>query len=187
MAATEGVNCDGLLLPYQNIMPVIDPTVYIAQGAVIVGDVTIGQGSSVWFNAVVRGDVDVIRIGERTNIQDGSVLHVRHKHPLRIGSGVTIGHGVVAHGCTIHDFCLLGMGCRVLDNAVVESFALVAAGALVREGQVVPEGALVAGVPARVVRMLTDAEREELVQSADHYCDYARHYRDQSSSRRRNE
>ncbi len=180
MATSKGVDWGGVILPYKGILPEIDKTVFIAHGAVIVGDVTIGKESSIWFNAVVRGDVNFIRIGERTNVQDGAVLHVTHqKYPLTIGSHITIGHGVIAHGCTIHDFCLLGMGCRVLDNAIIEPHSLIAAGAVIREGQIIPEGSLAAGVPARVIRKLTDEERLSLEQSAKNYCSYVYQYRAQ--------
>ena len=150
---------------------------FIAEGAHIIGDVEIGRESSVWFNTVIRGDVNYIRIGERTNVQDGCVLHVTHeKYPLRIGSNVTIGHGAIVHAATIHDYCLIGMGAKILDNAKVGPFALVAAGSLVREDFVVPEGTLVAGIPARVKRPLTGKERQQIEQSAQHYVEYVKTY-----------
>jgi gamma-carbonic anhydrase len=164
---------------YRGIKPRIHPSVYVAEGAQIVGDVEIGKDSSVWFNAVIRGDVHFIRIGERTNIQDNSVLHVTHeKYPLVIGSDVTIGHGAIVHAATLKDCCLIGMGAKVLDDATVGPYSLVAAGALVLEHFEVPEGALVAGVPARVKRMLTQEEREQIAQSARNYVEYVRTYRE---------
>jgi carbonic anhydrase/acetyltransferase-like protein (isoleucine patch superfamily) len=164
---------------YRGIKPRIHPSVYVAEGAQIVGDVEIGKDSSVWFNAVIRGDVHFIRIGERTNIQDNSVLHVTHeKFPLVIGSDVTIGHGAIVHAATLKDCCLIGMGAKVLDDATVGPYSLVAAGALVLEHFEVPEGALVAGVPARVKRMLTQEEREQIAQSAHNYVEYVRTYRE---------
>jgi gamma-carbonic anhydrase len=164
---------------YRGIIPKIHPSVYVAAGAHIVGDVEIGEDSSVWFNTVIRGDVHFIRIGERTNVQDNSVLHVTHeKYPLVIGSDVTIGHGAIVHAATLKDCCLIGMGATVLDDATVGSYALVAAGSLVLEHFHVPEGALVAGVPARVKRMLTPEEREEIAQSARNYVEYVRTYRE---------
>ncbi len=167
-----------MILPYRGISPKIHDSVLIAEGAQIIGDVEIGRESSVWFNTVIRGDVNYIRIGERTNIQDGCVLHVTHqKYPLRIGSNVTIGHGAIVHAATVHDFCLIGMGAKVLDNAIVGPYALVAAGALVLENFVVPEGTLVAGVPARVKRRLTDDERRQIELSAQHYVEYVKTYR----------
>ena len=129
------------VLPYRGITPQIHESVFIAEGARIIGDVTIGRDSSVWFNSVVRGDVHRIRIGEKTNIQDNCVLHVTHaRYALTIGSNVTVGHSVVLHGCTIGDFCIIGMGAIVLDNAFVNSGSFVAAGALVPENFVVPKG-----------------------------------------------
>ncbi|MBI2619910.1 MAG: gamma carbonic anhydrase family protein [Ignavibacteriales bacterium] len=149
----------------------------MAPGASIVGDVEIGARCSVWFNAVIRGDVNTIRIGEETNIQDNAVLHVTHQtHPLRIGSRVTIGHGAIVHGATVGDCCLIGMGARVLDGAVLSPYSFVAAGSLVLEGFEVPEGVLIAGLPARVRRALTNEEREKLLQSAKSYVQYAESY-----------
>ncbi|MDP2886106.1 MAG: gamma carbonic anhydrase family protein [Ignavibacteria bacterium] len=168
-----------MIIPYRGIKPKIDPSVFIAEGAQIIGDVEIGRDSSVWFNTVIRGDVHYIRIGERTNIQDNCVLHVTHDtYPLVIGSDVTVGHGAILHAATIKDRCLIGMGAKVLDNATVGPYALVAAGALVLEHFEVPEGALVAGVPARIKRMLTEEEREQIVQSARNYVGYVKSYQE---------
>jgi len=159
-------------------MPEIHSSVFMAEGSHVIGDVVIGKDSSVWFNAVIRGDVNYIRIGERTNIQDGSVLHVtRARYPLIIGSNVTIGHAAVVHAATVYDFCLIGMGAIVLDNARIGPYSLVAAGAVVAGNSVIPEGMLAAGVPAKVVRPLTGDERESLVQSAQNYVDYVATYR----------
>jgi gamma-carbonic anhydrase len=168
-----------MIIPYRGIRPKLHSSVFVAEGAQIIGDVEIGQDSSVWFNTVVRGDVHYIRIGDRTNIQDNSILHVTHeKYPLLIGSDVTVGHGAILHAATIKDRCLIGMGARILDDATVGSYALIAAGSLVLEHFVVPEGALVAGVPARVKRMLTEEERQQIVQSAQNYVDYVKSYRE---------
>ena len=168
-----------MIIPYKGITPRIHPSVFIAEGAQIIGDVEIGAGSSVWFNTVIRGDVHYIRIGERTNIQDNCVLHVTHDtYPLVVGSDVTVGHGAILHAATIKDCCLIGMGAKVLDGATIGSYALVAAGSLVLEHFEVPEGALVAGVPARVKRMLTEEERAGIVQSAQNYVDYVKSYRE---------
>jgi carbonic anhydrase/acetyltransferase-like protein (isoleucine patch superfamily) len=164
---------------YRGIKPRIHPTVFVAEGAQIVGDVEIGKDSSVWFNTVIRGDVHYIRIGERSNVQDNSVLHVTHeKYPLVIGSDVTIGHGAIVHAATLRDCCLIGMGATILDGATIGSYSLVAAGALVMEHFEVPEGALVAGVPASVKRMLTPEEREQISQSARNYVEYVKTYRE---------
>lgn len=139
----------------------------------------IGKDSSVWFNSVVRGDVNYVRIGERTNIQDNTVLHVTHKkYALRIGSNVTVGHGVVLHGCSVGNAVLIGMGSIVLDNVTVQSHSLVAAGSVVPEGFEVPEGMLVAGVPARIKRPLKREEIDFLEQSAANYLKYVQSYRE---------
>lgn len=166
-----------MIRPFRGITPKLDPSVFVAESAEIVGDVTIGKESSVWFNAVVRGDVNFIRIGERTNIQDGCLLHVTHeKYSMTIGSNVTIGHGAILHACQLEDFCLIGMGAIILDNAQIGPYSLVAAGTLVREQIQVPEGVLVAGVPGKVVRSLTKEERRTLEESAQNYVDYVKSY-----------
>ena len=168
-----------MLIPYRGKMPNVHDSVFVADGAKIIGDVEIGKESSVWFNTVIRGDVHFIRIGERTNIQDNCVLHVTHKKfPLQIGSNITVGHGAIVHGATVGDHCLIGMGSRILDNSKLGAFCLVAAGAVVLEGFDVPEGMLVAGVPARIKRPLTAEERQQLIRSAQNYVDYMRTYRE---------
>ena len=155
--------------------PQFDPSVFIAHGTVVRGDVAIGAHSSIWYNCVIRGDVHWIRIGERTNIQDGSILHVTHDtHPLLIGDEVTCGHAVRLHGCTIEDRSLIGIGAIVLDGAVVRSGSMVAAGAVVPPGYDVPSGVLVAGVPAKTLRDLTAEEQQNLAVSAANYVEYAR-------------
>ena len=156
--------------------PRIHPTAFVADGAVIAGNVTLEEDASVWFNAVLRGDINTISIGQRTNIQDGCVLHVTNTFPVRIGKDVTVGHRAVVHGCTIEDESLVGMGAVILDNAHIGPNALVAAGALVLEGAEVPEGSLAAGVPARVIRKLTDAEKDRIRSSAHHYVEYAKSF-----------
>lgn len=161
------------LFPYKDSFPELDENVFVASGAKIIGDVKIGKDSSVWYNTIIRGDVHYIKIGEKTNIQDSSMLHVTNEvHPLNIGNKVTIGHSVTLHGCTIEDLCLIGMGAVILDGAVIETKSLVAAGSVVKEGFVVPSGKLVAGVPAKVIRDLTEDEIAELEKSAQRYKDY---------------
>jgi gamma-carbonic anhydrase len=167
-----------MIYPYQGKYPVIHPSVFIADNATIVGDVVIEEGASIWFGTVIRGDVHPIRIGARTNVQDNSVLHVTwEKWPLHIGADVTIGHGAILHGCTIQAGCLIGMGAKVLDGAVVEEGSLVAAGSLVRQGFTVPSGTLVGGVPAKVLRALSDEERTGILESVANYQYYVSQYR----------
>ncbi len=174
----QGQSRAPLIGPYLDRVPVIAEDCFIAPGVVVLGDVTIGRQSSVWFNTTIRGDVHFITIGERTNIQDNSVLHVTHDtHPLVIGSRVTCGHAVRLHGCTIEDEVLVGIGAIVLDGAIVRCGSMVAAGALVPPRMEVPSGTLVAGVPARVVRELRDEERADLAASAERYVEYARKMR----------
>ncbi len=143
----------------------------------MIGDVHIGDFSSVWFNAVVRGDVFHIRIGARTNVQDNSVVHVTTgKHATVLGDDVTVGHSVTLHGCTVKDGALIGMGATILDRVVVEEGALVAAGSRVPEGMVVPAGMVAMGAPAKIKRPVTDAEREYLAYAGPHYVDIAKNY-----------
>lgn len=161
------------IFPYLDLYPALDPTVFLASGVKIIGNVKIGAHSSVWYNCVIRGDVHYIKIGEMTNIQDCSMLHVTNgKFPLNIGSKVTIGHSVKLHGCTLQDLCLIGIGAIVLDGAVVEENAMVAAGSVVKPHFIVPAGKLVAGVPAKVIRDLTKDEINEIEVSAVRYMKY---------------
>jgi gamma-carbonic anhydrase len=167
------------VLPYRGMHPEIHETVFLADGARVIGDVRIGANSSIWFNAVVRGDVCPIRIGERTNVQDNVTLHVtRDTGPLEIGNDITIGHGAVLHGCTVQNNVLIGMGAILLDHCIIEPWSVVAAGSLVKQGFRVPSGMLVAGVPARVVRAITDKERTNLTESPQNYLRYIAHYRE---------
>jgi gamma-carbonic anhydrase len=166
------------IIQFKGKIPSVHPTVFIADGAKIIGDVEIQSDSSVWFNAVIRGDVNYIKIGSRTNIQDNSVLHVTSQTaPLNIGSDVTIGHNVTMHGCTINDRCLIGMGTIILDGSIVNSDSMIAAGSLLLEKFIVPEGVLVAGRPAQVKRELTQEEIKYLSQTAVNYVGYSRSYR----------
>ena len=167
-----------LILPYQGIYPTIHPEAWIAPGATIIGDVHIGAKSNVWFGCVIRGDVCPIRIGERTNIQDGSVIHVTRKiGPTHIGSGITIGHSALLHACTLEDDCFIGMHATVMDHAVVESGAMLAAGALLAPNKRVPSGELWAGNPARLMRPLKQEEAEFIPVSAQNYIDLSNEYR----------
>lgn len=165
------------LIKYKGLVPTVDPTAFIAAGVHLIGDVRLAKDSSVWYNSVLRGDINRIEIGERTNIQDCTVIHVTEELPVRIGSDVTVGHRAIIHGCTIGDCSLIGMGSVILDKATIGSYALIAAGAVVLQGFVVPDGMLAAGVPAKIIRPLTDEEKVQLKQSAEHYVAYARGYR----------
>jgi carbonic anhydrase/acetyltransferase-like protein (isoleucine patch superfamily) len=158
--------------------PRLAGSVWVADGAVIIGDVEIGPESSVWFGAVVRGDVNHIRVGARTNLQDYSVLHVTSgTHPTIVGDDVTLGHRATLHGCTVKDRCLVGIGATVMDGAVVGEDAMVAAGSLVPPGMVVPPGMLALGSPAKIKRQLTLEEIEYFRKSAANYAGYAEQYR----------
>lgn len=169
-----------MILPYNGIMPKIDSSVFICEGVQIIGDVEIGKDSSIWFNTVIRGDVNYIRIGERTNVQDLSMLHVTYKkYPLIIGNDVTIGHSVSLHGCTVKDLVLIGIGATLLDNCVINSNSFIAAGTLIKERFEVPEGVLVAGVPGKIIRDLTPKEIEKIGRSARNYVMYVNNYRKQ--------
>ena len=150
--------------------------VYIAEGAKIIGDVTIGEDSSVWYNAVIRGDSNSIVIGENTNVQDNAVLHTSHNHALQIGDNVTIGHGAIMHGCTVGNNVLIGMGAIILDGAVIEDNCIIGAGALGTQNKVMPEGALVVGNPAKVAREITEEEKESILKNADEYSEEAHKY-----------
>lgn len=168
-----------MILAFNKTFPVINESLYVAENAAVIGDVVLGKDSSVWFNTVIRGDVNYIRIAERTNIQDGCILHVtKNKFPLIIGSDVTIGHNAVVHGCTIKDKVLIGMGAIILDGSLINSNSIIAAGSVVKEGFVIPEGVLAAGVPAKVIRELTNEEVKNIVQSAANYVEYAKTYQE---------
>jgi carbonic anhydrase/acetyltransferase-like protein (isoleucine patch superfamily) len=166
-----------MIIPYRGKHPRLAEGVVVMKTAVVAGDVEIGVGSSVWFGAVVRGDVHHIRIGELTNVQDGCLLHVTtDTHPLIVGSRVTIGHGAILHGCTVEDGALIGMGAVILDGARIGEEALIGAGALVTEGTFVPPRTLAVGSPAKPKRELTEEELERLRHSAPHYHELAREY-----------
>jgi carbonic anhydrase/acetyltransferase-like protein (isoleucine patch superfamily) len=170
--------------PFGGKTPRLDPSVFLADGAAVVGDVEIGPDSSLWFGTVVRGDVNAIRIGARTNLQDGTVVHVTSvTHPTTVGDDVTVGHRAVLHGCTVHDRCLVGIGAIVMDGAVVGPDAIVGAGALVPPGAVVPPRTLFVGAPARARRPLTDEEVAFLVTSARNYVGYAARHRGEGGPR----
>ena len=169
---------------FEHHTPHIDSSCYIDPSATVIGRVEIGAHSSVWPTAVIRGDINTIEIGEYTSIQDGTVIHVTHAsdfHPggfaTRIGSQVTVGHRVMLHGCTIHDYCLIGMSSMVMDDVIIESDVLLGAGSLVPPGKVLEGGFLWLGSPAKKIRPLTNQEREQIRYSAQHYAKLADRYR----------
>jgi carbonic anhydrase/acetyltransferase-like protein (isoleucine patch superfamily) len=164
--------------PHRYTNPKIHPSVFIAPGAQVFGDVEIGADSSLWFNSIVRGDVNFIRIGERTNIQDLSMIHVSyHGHPTIIGNGVTIGHASILHACTIGDYALIGMGTQILDGVEIGEYSLIGAGSLVTKGTKIPPRTQAFGRPAKVTGELTEKQIEHLRWSARHYVNLARTYR----------
>ncbi len=167
-----------MIIPHRGRWPEIHETTFIAPSADVIGDVVIGDHSSVWFQVVIRGDVNTIRIGSRTNVQDHTMLHVTRKNaPLNIGSDVTIGHRALLHGCTIGDKVLIGMGAVIMDGAVVANECVVGAGSLITQGKKFPARSLIMGSPARRVRDLTPEEVALLKTSADNYVEDATEYR----------
>ena len=166
-----------MLRPYRGQVPRVHPSAFIDDSAQVIGDVEIGEDSSVWMCVVIRGDVNRIRIGRRSNVQDGTIVHVmKDTHPTVIGDNVTIGHGAVVHGCTIEDRCLVGMGAILLNGVTVGSGSIVAAGTLLPEGMQVPPRSLVMGSPGKVKRLLTHAEAADIQRYADHYVGYRLDY-----------
>jgi carbonic anhydrase/acetyltransferase-like protein (isoleucine patch superfamily) len=172
-----------LIRTHHGVTPSIASTAFIAETAVVIGDVEIGEHASVWYGCVLRGDDNTIRVGARTNIQDGTIVHINHEREgaagtkTFIGADVTIGHMALIHACTLEDGCFVGMKACVMDGVVVESGAMVAAGALVTPGKRVKRGELWAGSPARLMRMLTDRELRYFSYTAQHYADLAASYR----------
>ena len=166
-----------MLHEYKGKWPKLGQRVFIAEGAQIVGDVEIGDHSSVWYNCVVRGDVDIVRIGTHTNIQDGSIGHVmKNECPLILHDYVTIGHGVMLHGCTVESHCLIGMRATLLNNVVVGDHCIVGAGALLTEGTRIPPRSLVLGMPAKVKRALTEEEVQSIDEYSRRYYEYKETY-----------
>jgi len=165
------------ILAYKNFFPMIDHSAFIGDYCVIIGDVKIGANSSIWFNSVIRGDVCPIRIGDNTNIQDGSIVHTsRFNGPTNIGNNITIGHKAMIHACTIKDYAFIGMSATVLDGAIVEEYGFVAAGAVVTPGKIVKSMELWAGVPAKFIRNLTEDDLFQMQDNCDSYVQLAREY-----------
>lgn len=174
-----------MIRTFQGITPTIPRSCFIEDTGIVIGDVVMGEQCSVWFHAVIRGDVHYIRLGDRTNVQDLCMLHVTHDtHPLIIGSDVTIGHHVVLHGCTIRDRVLVGMGAIIMDGAVIGEDSVIGAGALLTEHTVIPAKSVVLGSPAKVRRQVTEEELSWIRESAANYIRYAGQYTDDSGSTR---
>jgi len=173
-----------VLRGFRGVSPRIHPTAFIDDSAQVIGDVDIGEESGVWMAAVLRGDVNAIRVGRRTNIQDGTVVHVMSgTHATTIGDNVTIGHGAIVHGCTIENQCLIGMGAILLNGVHIGTCSIVAAGTLLVENMKVPPKSLVMGSPGKVKRLLTNAEIAEIQAYADRYVEYRLAYRSAEASR----
>ena len=171
-----------MIRSYRGVTPRVAASAYIDPSAQVIGDVVVGERSSIWPGAVVRGDVNYIRIGDESNVQDNSVLHVEHDiHPLIIGNRVTVGHAVVLHGCTIEDDALIGIGAIVLNGARVGRGAVIAAGALVPEGMEIPPGGMAMGVPAKVRREVSAEEQERFRENSQNYVRYRETYREEPS------
>ncbi len=174
---------NGSIITHHGVTPKIHHSAFIAEGVRIIGDVEISENVSIWYNTVIRGDVNYIKIGANTNVQDLSMLHVTNKKwPLILEDNVSVGHSVSLHGCILEPFCLVGIGAIVLDGATVGEQSLVAAGSLVREGYKVPPKTLVAGVPARVVRELTDEDLKRITNTPSNYIAYVADYRNEYSN-----
>ncbi len=169
-----------IILPYKGVHPDIHASAFVAPGASVLGDVVIGEDSNIWFGCVLRGDVDVIRIGKRSNIQDGTIVHLSRDAPTIVGDDVTVGHGAILHGCTLEDRSFVGMGATILDKAVVETGAMLGAGALLTQGKRVPSGELWGGSPAKFLRKLRPDEIEHFTPHAWAYVELARQYKSEN-------
>ena len=166
-----------MIRTWQGKTPEVPGSCYVDQSAQVLGDVVLGEQASVWMNAVLRGDVNSIRIGARSNVQDCAVLHgMRHLYPVLVGERVTIGHNATVHGCVLEDEVLVGIGATILNNARVGAGSIIAAGAVIPEQMVIPPGSLVAGVPGKIRRQLGQKDRELILQYANNYLDYVRVY-----------
>lgn len=166
------------LYPFEGKRPVVHPAAWVAPTAAVIGDVEIGEGASIWYHCVLRGDTNVIRIGARSNIQDGTIIHVnRLREPATVGADVTVGHAAIIHACTLEDGAFIGMGATVLDGAVVERGAMLGAGSVLPPGKRIPAGELWIGNPAKLVRVLTPEAREALARTGGHYVELAARHR----------
>ena len=171
----------GMILQFENQSPSLARECYVAENATVIGRVVLESQSSVWFGAVLRGDIESITIGERSNIQDNSVLHTSRNKPVVVGQGTTVGHNATLHGCSVGDNCLVGMGAILLDGCKIGDNCIVAAGALVKQNQEIPSGSLAVGAPVRVIRKLSDDEVSSLRKQASRYVVLQARYRNQSA------
>lgn len=167
------------LFSYDGAAPSVDQSAFIAPNATVVGRVSIGAESSIWFQCVLRGDINSIAIGSQTNIQDACLLHVTHRHPLVVKDRVTVGHGAILHGCEIKSDCLIAMGAIILDGAVVGEGCLIGAGSLIPPGMQIPTGSLVMGVPGKIIRQLSSEDKKQMIHGWQNYIGYAGSYRQQ--------
>ena len=166
-----------MIKEFQNKQPQLGEDAYVSENAMVIGDVSLGDEVNIWFGAVLRGDMHYIKIGNRTNIQDNSVVHVTTGvSPTNIGNGVTVGHGAIIHGCTIEDDCLIGMGAILMDDAVIGAGSLIGAGALIPPNMKIPKNSLVVGSPGKVIRQITECEREMIIERPQEYIDLASIY-----------
>lgn len=169
-----------MLYRYLQFRPEIEDSVFIAPNAVVIGQVKIANGASVWFNSIVRGDINTIEIGKDSNIQDGCTMHVTNEHAVKIEERVTVGHNVILHGCHVKSDCLIGMGSILLDGVIINEGCLIAAGSVVSPNTVIPANSLVMGVPGKVVRTLSEKERERMSTNWKSYIEYSKTYKDPS-------
>jgi len=160
-----------MIKAFEGIMPVVHETTFVAEGSQILGKVELKKNSAVWYNAVIRADVNTVTIGENSNIQDGCVVHCDENYSTTVGNNVTVGHSVIVHGCTIGEFCIIGMGSTILDGAKIGNNCIVGANSLVTQGKVFPDGMLIMGSPAKAVRELTSMELEGIRASVNGYVD----------------
>ncbi len=166
-----------MLKKFNNFYPILGSDVYISDNSVVIGNVCLGNEVNIWFGSVIRGDMNYIKIGDRTNIQDNSVVHITtDTSPTNIGSGVTIGHGAIIHGCRIEDDCMIGMGCIIMDDAVIGKGSLIGAGALVPPNMNIPPKSLVVGSPGKVVREVSNVEHKMIIERPKEYIKLAKEY-----------
>jgi carbonic anhydrase/acetyltransferase-like protein (isoleucine patch superfamily) len=175
-----GMSLDEQFATFLAKEPTIDPTAYVAPGVTLIGDVRFGPRVSVWPGCVLRGDINFIEIGEATNVQDGTIIHLADKYPVRIGRYVTIGHAAMIHACTIEDECLIGMRATILDGAVIGHHSIIGAGALVTQGTIIPPGSLVLGMPGKITRTLEPREQSDIRKWAEKYVKVAAAHRARS-------